>query len=160
MTKRHTSPLKLVTIFLFLSLCGTQSYGQDKEPETQPTLYERLGGLPPISVVVSDLLDVVVPDPVLNENPAVDAARDRVPTPYLKYQVTAMVCQATGGPCQYTGRGMKAAHAHLNISGEEWNRFIELFKGVLAKHNVPESESGELLAIVASTRGDIVVSGE
>ena len=131
-----------------------------QEGEAAPaSLYDRLGGLMPISVVVSDLLDVVVPDPVLNKNPAIAAARDHVPTPYLKYQVTAMVCQAAGGPCEYTGRDMKSSHAHLNITGAEWERFIELFKGVLAKHGVPEAETGELLAIVESTREDIVTAG-
>jgi hemoglobin len=41
-----------------------------------------------------------LPDPILNGNPAIDDARKRVPAPDLKYHVTAMVCQATGGPCQ------------------------------------------------------------
>src|SRR5690554_1192447 len=84
--------------------------------EAQQSLYERLGGLMPISVVVNDFLDALVPDPILNQNPAIDAARQRVPAPYLKYHVTAMVCQATGGPCQYQGRSMKESHAHLNIT--------------------------------------------
>lgn len=33
---------------------------------------------------------------------------------------------------------------------------VVLCKGVLAKHNVPEQETSELLAIIASTRADIV----
>ncbi|GGO85369.1 hypothetical protein GCM10011348_33740 [Marinobacterium nitratireducens] len=68
-----------------------------------------------------------------------------------------MVCQVTGGACEYTGRDMKAAHAHLNITAAEWDRMVELFKQVLDKHEVPETESGELLEIIGSTRGDIVV---
>jgi hemoglobin len=127
------------------------------EPK-QPSLYDRLGGLAPISVVVSDFIDALVPDAVLNANPAIDAARKRVPAPYLKYHVTAMVCQATGGPCQYHGREMKESHAHMNITEQEWDRMVTLFKGVLAKHKVPAKETQELLEIVGSTRADIVVS--
>jgi hemoglobin len=130
----------------------------DAEPK-QPSLYDRLGGLASISVVVSDFIDVLVPDPVLNANPAIDAARKRVPAAYLKYHVTAMVCQATGGPCQYRGRGMKDSHAHLNITDREWDRMVTLFKEVLAKHAVPAKETQELVDIVNSTRSDIVVSG-
>lgn len=126
----------------------------------KPSLYERLGGLAPISVVVSDFFEVLVPDPVLNENPRIDAARTRVPAAYLKYQVTSMVCQATGGPCQYTGRGMKESHAHLEITGKEWDRMVMLFKQVLAKHKVPAAETEELLAIIDSTRGDIVMAAK
>lgn len=124
----------------------------------QPSVYERLGGLAPISVVVSDFIDALVPDPVLNANPAIDAARQRVPAPYLKYQVTAMVCQATGGPCQYQGRAMKASHDHLNITEQEWDRMAEIFSQVLAKHGVPEQETQELFEIVGTTKADIVVS--
>jgi hemoglobin len=126
--------------------------------QTQPSLYDRLGGLVPISVVVNDFIDVLVPDAVLNANPAIDAARKRVPAPYLKYHVTAMMCQATGGPCQYQGRGMKEAHAHLNITEREWDRMLTLFKEVLAKHKVPAKETQELVDIVDSTKADIVVS--
>ncbi len=135
------------------------SAAQSGAAPEEPSLYDRLGGLAPISVVVSDFIDALVPDPVLNTNPAIDAARKRVPAPYLKYHVTAMVCQATGGPCQYHGRQMRESHAHLNITEREWDRMITLLKGVLARHNVPPRETGELLAIVASTRGEIVASG-
>ncbi len=128
--------------------------------QKQQSLYDRLGGLAPISVVVSDFIDALVPDAVLNANPAIDAARKRVPAPYLKYHVTAMVCQATGGPCQYHGREMKESHAHLNITEQEWDRMVTLFKGVLAKHKVPAKETQELLEIVGSTKAAIVVSGQ
>jgi len=124
----------------------------------EASLYDRLGGLAPISVVVSDFLDELVPDPLLNQNPAIDAARQAVPKPYLKYQVTAMVCQATGGPCQYHGRTMKDAHAHLNISEREWTRMDVIFRDLLARHQVPEQEANELIAIIDSTKADIVVA--
>jgi hemoglobin len=126
----------------------------------QTSLYDRLGGLMPISVVVSDFIDALVHDPILNANPDIDAARKRVPPPYLKYHVTAMVCQAAVGPCQYHGRGMKESHAHLNITEKEWERMLTLFKEVLAKHQVPAAETQELLDIVGSTKGDIVKGGK
>jgi hemoglobin len=109
--------------------------------------------------VVSDFIDALVPDAVLNANPAIDAARKRVPAPYLKYHVTALVCQATGGPCKYHGRGMKESHTNLKITEREWDRMVTIFKEVLAKHRVPQKETQELLAIVDSTKTEIVVSG-
>lgn len=141
-----------------LAAAATVASAENPADKAQPTLYERLGGLAPISVVVSDFIDVLVPDQQLNENPAIDAARKRVPAPYLKYHVTALVCQTTGGPCQYHGRGMKESHAHLNISAADWDRMVVLFKETLVKHQVPAQESQELLEIVGSTRADIVVA--
>jgi len=121
-----------------------------------PSLYERLGGLAPISVVVSDFVDALVPDAELNRNPAIAEARHRIPDAYLKFHVTALVCKATGGPCEYVGRGMKESHAHLNITEAEWDRMVEVFREILARHAVPDAEQQELLTIVGSTRADIV----
>jgi hemoglobin len=129
---------------------------QSGAEQEQESLYDRLGGLGPISVVVSDFIDALVPDAVLNANPAIDAARKQVPPSYLKYHVTALVCQVTGGPCQYHGRGMEESHAHLNITEREWDRMVTIFKEVLAKHKVPKKETQELLDIVGSTKEDIV----
>lgn len=148
------SALSLMVCFL----TAFQLASAQDDMESQPSLYDRLGGLAPISVVVNDFLDALVPDAVLNANPAIDAARKSVPTPYLKYHVTAMVCQVTGGPCIYHGRGMKEAHAHLNITQTEWDRMVTVFKQVLAKHEVPEQETQELLEIIESTKADIVTS--
>ena len=145
--------------FVAVLLAGSHpAVAQSGAQQKQQSLYDRLGGLAPISVVVNDFIDVLVPDAVLNANPAIDAARKRVPAPYLKYHVTAMVCQATGGPCQYHGRGMKESHAHMNITEREWDRMVTLFKEVLAKHKVPAQETQELLKIVGSTKADIVIS--
>ena len=149
----------IVLAVITIIIGGTHSaLAQGGTEQKQQSLYDRLGGLAPISVVVSDFIDALVPDSVLNANPAIDAARKRVPAPYLKYHVTAMVCQATGGPCQYHGRGMKESHAHLNITEREWDRMVTLFKEVLAKYKVPAQETRELLEIVGSTKADIVVS--
>jgi hemoglobin len=131
---------------------------QEATGQQSPSLYNRLGGLPAISVVVSDFIDALVLDGELNRNPAIDAARQRVPAPYLKYHVTAMVCQATGGPCQYHGRAMPESHAHLNITAAEWDRMAAIFSEVLAKHGVPATETQELFDIVGSTKDDIVAA--
>jgi hemoglobin len=138
---------------------GSQiAHAQGAGARPPQTLYDRLGGLAPISVVVSDFIDALVPDAVLNANPAIDAARRRVPAPYLKYHVTALVCQATGGPCTYQGRGMRESHVSLNITEREWDRMIVIFRDVLARHQVPAREVQELLRIVESTKADIVVA--
>lgn len=145
---------------LLLCLGMTGSLFAAGAAEQQATLYQRLGGLAPISVVVNDFVDVLGRDSTFKANPAIDAARQRVAGPYLKFQITAMVCQATGGPCQYHGRSMKESHVHLNITTQEWDHMVLLFKEVLAKHKVPATEQQELLAIVGSTKADIVTGSK
>ena len=152
---QNTNPLLWRADESYSTLATQQSTVQQE----QKSRYDRLGGLTPISVVVSDFINALVADAVLNANPAIDAARKGLPAPFLKYHVTALVCQATGGPCQYHGREMNESHAHMNITERDWDRMVTIFKEVLAKHRVPAKETQELLDIVGSTRADIVVSG-
>jgi len=155
-SRRNAQILKagLGAIVLVFSVSAI-AFAGDTKAEVR-SLYDRLGGLMPISVVVNDFIDAIVPDPFINLNPAIDEARKRVPSPYLKYQVTALVCQATGGPCQYVGRNMKDSHAHLNISEAEWDRMVVIFKEVLDQHKVPAPEQQGLMEIIDSTKSDIV----
>jgi hemoglobin len=93
----------------------------------------------------------------LNKNPSIDAGRKNSPPPYLKFQVAQLVCEVSGGPCKYTGKAMKEAHAHLNISEKEWSIMASEFKRSLDKFKVPAAEQKELIEIVEKTKADIVV---
>ena len=126
-------------------------------PASQPTLYERLGGVYSIAVVVDDLINRVMSDARLNANPAVNEAHHKVSPAGFKYLVTEMVCWASGGPQKYSGRSMRDSHSHLNITPKEWEAFMDDLQQTLDKFKVPAAEQGELRAIVQSTYGDIVV---
>ena len=127
------------------------------QPEEKPSLYNRLGGVYSIATVVDDFIDRIMVDPRLNANPQVDEAHHRVPPAGFKYLVTEMVCWATGGPQNYTGRSMSESHSHLKITSDEWEAFLDDFQQTLDRFKVPAEEQGELKAIVNSTRADIVV---
>jgi len=122
----------------------------------QRSLYERLGGVYAIAVVVDDFVDRLMVDPRINANALVDEAHHRVPPAGFKYLVTEQVCWASGGPQKYTGRSMRDSHAHLAITPGEWEAFLDDLRQTLDKFSVPKQERQELFAIVESTRGDIV----
>ncbi len=123
----------------------------------EKSLYDRLGGAYPIALVVDDFIDRVVDNDTLNANPEIYAARDEKRFPGLKFQVTSMVCMATGGPCSYTGMTMKDAHEGMKITAAEWDSLAADFQASLDHFGVGEAEQKELFAIVGSVRGDIVV---
>jgi hemoglobin len=125
---------------------------------TTVSLYDRLGGTYSIAAVVDDFIDRIMIDPRLNANPLVDEAHHRVPRSGFKYLVTEMMCWATGGPQQYTGKSMSDSHAHLKITPSEWDAFMDDLNQTLAKFEVPAQEQQEVVAIVESTRSDIVVA--
>lgn len=155
--RKKLSFVRTVTLGAFLAALLGAGPAQAGEGEAAKSLHDRLGGVYPISVVVDTFIDLLLVNDVLNANPAIKAARERVPAAGLKYHVTALVCQQTGGPCKYTGRGMKESHAHLNISEKEWQAMLADFRRVMNNHGVPAKEQEELVTIVESTKKDIVV---
>ena len=163
--------------FVFVSACQEGADGQATEAEEAaveeaaveggagaqeadagPSLYDRLGGVYNIAAVADDLIDRLAANDALNTNPGISAARIPARFPGLKFQLTAMVCQATGGPCSYTGMSMSDAHVNLGITEADWELFEADFKATLDKFGVPEAEQQELFAITSSTKGDIVVT--
>jgi hemoglobin len=128
------------------------------QPDPSPSLYDRLGGVYNIATVVDDFIDRIMTDARLNKNPAVDEAHHRVSAPGFKYLVTEMVCWAAGGPQQYSGRSMGDTHRHLAITDDEWAAFMEDLHQSLEKFQVPAGEERDLVTIVESTKGGIVVT--
>ena len=124
---------------------------------SQPCLYERLGGVYAIAAVVDDFINRIMEDSRLNANPKVDEAHHRVSKAGFKYLVTEQVCWAAGGPQIYTGRSMRDSHAHLDITEFEWQSFLDDLRQTFDKFDVPTAERAELLAIVESTKSDIVL---
>jgi len=128
-----------------------------EETPTQKSLYDRLGGVYAIAAVIDDLIHRVMDNPRLNANPKVDEAHHRVSRAGFKYLLTEMVCGATGGPQQYTGRSMRDSHVHLDITEDEWQVFLADLQACLEKFAVPKAEQSEIFALVESTKSDIVL---
>jgi hemoglobin len=124
------------------------------QPTETPSLYDRLGGVYSIATVVDDFIDRIMVGPRLNANPLVNEAHHHVPPAGFKYLVTEMVCWASGGPQKYSGKPMAESHAHLKITAAEWEAFLDDLRQTLNKFAV----QAELMAIVNSTRSDIVVT--
>ena len=145
----------LVAMMLIAGVrAGLSARGQ---PATK-SLYDRLGGVYSIATVVDDFIERVLVNDTLNANRAINEARERVPKAGLKFHITTLVCEVTGGPCKYTGRAMKESHQQLNITEGQWQAMVADFRKTLDKFNVPAKEQGELITIVDSTKTDIVVS--
>jgi hemoglobin len=154
MSSKLTLALVLASCLLVLAP-PARAAGATPAPPAKP-LHERLGGTYAIASVVDDFIERLLVNDTLNANPAIAEARARVPKAGLKFHVTALVCEVTGGPCKYTGRSMKDAHAHLNITDREWDAMVADFRKTLDAFKVPAAEQQELIAIVATTRPDIV----
>ena len=135
-----------------LTACATM------QPE--PTLYERfravdvtgitLQGRSAIGVVVESFVANLVADNRVNER------FKGKPLGKLTSSLADQICEATGGPCSYYGKDMKATHTGMKITEPEWNATVENLVKALDKHKVAEREKKDLLAALGPMKADIV----
>lgn len=120
------------------------------------SLYDRLGGINGIGGVVLDFVNRIVNDPILNANPNLREAHERVTVGGLAYLITEFVADAAGGPQQYSGRTMPDSHRHLQITEPEWDAFMHSLQQSMFMFNVGETERSEVVALMESLKSEIV----
>ncbi|MGZ4626005.1 MAG: group I truncated hemoglobin [Kineosporiaceae bacterium] len=114
------------------------------------TLYETLGGAEPLRIAVEEFYVRVLGDPELvGFFEGVDVAR-------VKRHQVLLLSQVLGGPAEYTGRALGEAHAHLDISGSDYDRVVEHLVGTLQGLGVDPSVVHAVEGVVAGVRPDIV----
>jgi hemoglobin len=116
----------------------------------QKSLYERLGGRPAIVAVVDDFVGNVATDKRIN------GFFGKTDIPRLKRLLVEQICAGSGGPCIYTGRDMRTAHAGMGVKDRHFNALVQDLGKSLNKFKVPRKEQKELVAILAPMRKDIV----
>ena len=147
----HRRSLLLIACVGFVALAALAAAA---EP-AQSTLYKRVGGYDAIAAVVDDFLGRLAADPKLGRFfVGVNAAHQK----QIRQLAVDMVCEATGGPCFYTGRDMKTTHTGLGITKADWDASVQHFLATLDKFKVPQKERDELVAIVGSLEKDVVES--
>ena len=122
---------------------------------TQKSLYERLGGKAAITAAVDEFVARVGADKRINHFFKA-AAADPKRMARLKTNLVNLVCQASGGPCKYTGKDMKTAHKGMGITNADFNALVQDLVGALDKFKVPAKEKSDLLALLGPMRPAIV----
>ena len=139
----------LVAVTALIAGCGGSMQG-DKMAMEKKSLYDRLGGKPAITAVVDDFIGNVAGDTRINQRFAT------ADIPRLKIMLVNQICEASGGPCKYTGASMKDAHRGMRITDAEFNALVEDLVKSLDKFKVLAQEKDELLTALGSMKSDIV----
>ena len=114
------------------------------------SLYDRLGGIDAITAVVRAVVDRQMKDDRINQKFA------RTNEDRLMKEFIDLICQASGGPCTYTGRDMTEAHHNMGVTNGEWDAFVDDVVMVLNEFKVGASEQDDLLNALASFRREII----
>lgn len=143
---------RIMFALVLVGLAGTALVAGDHH-ESQQSLYKRLGGYDAIAAVVDDFVQRLATDPQLGrffQGHSVSSVKK------IRQLVVDQLCEATGGPCYYTGRDMKTAHAGMGISEADWDASVKHLVATLDKFKVPEKEKNEVLGAISTMKDQIV----
>jgi len=139
----------VIGVLSLVALSGCATTGEQMAMQ-EKSLYDRLGGKPAITAVVDDFVARVAADRRINRFFA------NTDVPPFKAKLVDQICEASGGPCKYTGKDMKTAHAGMGVANADFDALVEDLVTTLDKFKVPAKEKGELLGVLGPMRKDIV----
>jgi hemoglobin len=140
---------RVMAAVLVLMTFATLSAAKEK------TLYDNLGKKKGITAVVDDFVGRVAADSRINSYFKADAA-DPKRMAKFKANLVDQICQASGGPCKYTGKNMKDAHAGMGITDADFNALVEDLVAALDKFKVAPADKNTLLGVLGPMKSDIV----
>lgn len=117
------------------------------------SLYERLGANDGIEAIANDIVDNHLANPAI----APRFQNMKMTPKELKHAAALFFIAGTGGPNNYQGQDMLAAHKGMNISAVEFMAVLDDALAALAKNNIGQREQEEVLFILYSMRAEIVL---
>jgi hemoglobin len=141
----------LVVLLFSIAGCATTTTAAQDKP--QQSLYQRLGGYDAIAAVTDDFIGRLTTEPQFTRFFAGFSTDSKK---RIRQLIVDQLCEATGGPCIYTGRSMKVVHGGLGITQRDWDATVKLLVASLDKFKVPQREKDELLTAVSQLKPDIV----
>jgi hemoglobin len=120
---------------------------------TNPSLYEQLGGEAAVDAAVDVFYrKVLTDDRVSHFFDDVDMDRQIA-------KQKSFLTMVFGGPVAYTGKDMRAGHAHLiqrGLNDSHFDAVIELLGESLREVGAPENLIAQVAATAQSTRADVL----
>lgn len=117
---------------------------------SEKSLYERIGGAAAVDAAVDIFYRRVLGDARISryfEDVDMDVQRGKQ---------KAFLTFAFGGPNNYSGKDMRAAHARMKLGETEFDAVMEHLRGTLESLNVPADLIGEVARIAGSVKDDVL----
>jgi len=111
------------------------------------SLYDRLGGLDAITAVTESWVARVGGDDRANGK-FVRTDIDR-----LKKEVIDQLCEATGGPCSYTGRTMQETHDGMAVTAGEFDVVMRHLDATLDELDIPMPMRDDIVEVESPQTG-------
>ena len=114
------------------------------------SLYEEIGGKPAVDAAVDIFYDKILADNSINYFFTDMNMRQQ------RMKMKLFLYYALGGEGQYSGKDLRSSHKDLNLTDDHFNSVGKHLKETLEELSVKPSIIDQLLAVVESTRDDVL----
>ncbi|TVZ37877.1 hemoglobin [Alteromonadaceae bacterium 2753L.S.0a.02] len=114
------------------------------------SVYEKIGGAAAVDAAVDIFYRKVLSDDRISQ------FFDTVDMDAQHAKQKAFLTMAFGGPNEYTGKDMREAHKHMNLTEEHFTAVAENLVGTLQELEVPQEYIDEIVAIALSVKDDVL----
>ena len=159
-----------------VTLAGNnKAYAQAQQSaleKSDKSLYDRLGGIFAIALVVDHFSDALVKNPIVGQkskNPQLREwhTKNLKRLPGLKFMRTLWVAQVSGGPLEFeatrpgkTELGLEEAHRDLKITSAEFDEVAAELGRTLDFAKVPKREKDDVLAAFAAHKEEVIAGSQ
>src|SRR3569833_1824599 len=126
---------------IFLAFLGLAAPAVVSPVWADDTLFADMGGLSGIDKVVDASVDAYLVDP------RIAAIFSETNIERLRVEFKVQFCQVAGGPCQYAGHDMVAAHMGLYLTNADFNAVVEDLQDAMDKTGIGFATQNRFLAL-------------
>lgn len=114
------------------------------------SLFQQIGGMTAVNAAVDIFYSKVTTDKTVSH------FFESIDMETQSGKLKAFLAHVFGASLPYTGKSMKDAHSHMQISEAHFNAVAHHLSSTLKELSVPEDLHDEAMSIAASTKNDIV----
>lgn len=144
----------IFTVFMVL-IQVNMTMAQNSKNDVPLSLYERLGGLEGITLIVDDVIEAHMNNPNIKDRFTPYKAQPERLAAIRKHTID-FFSAGSGGPVEYKGRDMQKTHEGMGINAEEYMCVMDDIFKVLDEHGIDETSKKDVLAILWSLKGLII----
>lgn len=135
--------MKRPIVLGFLLLTAAPAFAED-------TLFADMGGQAGIDRIVDASVDNYLSDD------RIKAIFDESNIDRLRAEFKVQFCQVAGGPCDYKGHDMTAAHKGLHLTNANFNAVVEDLQDAMDGIGLPSATQNRFLARLAPMQHQVV----
>ena len=114
------------------------------------SLFDQIGGMPAVHIVVTRFYTKVIADESLRH------FFESIDMSAQAQKLNNFIAYALGAPLEYSGKSMREAHAHMEITETHFDLVADHLVSTLGEVGINQKLIDQVVKIIISTKKDIV----